>query len=331
MKFTVFGAGSYGTALATVAARAGHDVVIFARNEETCRSIREQHKNPKRLSDHTLHDNISACSDMKEACSGADMIIHAIPAQSTFPFLNAHKDNIPADIPIISTSKGIYTETLELMSAVIPKALNRTQDTMAYLSGPSFAKDIMNNQPIAVVVASHNEELAQKVAEALSHEFFRVYRSDDVMGVEVGGALKNPLAIVSGMIGGMGYGPSTSACVVTRGCSEMTRLAVAMGGRPETLAGLSGMGDLVLTCSSKMSRNYTVGFRMAQGEKLEAIIESMGEVAEGVPTASVIVQLLRRHKLDLPLFTLAQKVLAGEVTIEQCAEIIMARPLKKED
>jgi glycerol-3-phosphate dehydrogenase (NAD+) len=268
---------------------------------------------------------------MKQACEGANLLIHAIPAQNTFDFLTLHRDNIPSNIPLVSTSKGIYTKTLQMMSEVIPEALGRAQP-LAYLSGPSFAKDMMENSgSIAVVVASEDQEIAKFVAESLSSTDFRCYRTDDVIGVEVGGALKNPLAIMSGMLQGSGAGPSTSAAMITRGCEEMRQLAIAMGGRPETLAGLSGIGDLILTASSSLSRNFTVGFRVAKGETLEQIIESMGEVAEGVPTTTIVPQLLEKYNLDLPIFLTTQRVLAGELNFEQAKEAVMNRPLKRED
>lgn len=331
IKVVIFGSGSYGTALATVAARRGHEVVMTTRREELVESVNKEHKNCTRLQDFELLPNITATTDMAAALEGAGMIIHAVPAQNTFDYISTYAHLIPEDVPIVSTSKGIYTETLELMSDVFPRALKRTNQPLAFLSGPSFAKEIMLAHPILVTCASTDEKVASFVAETLSTQIFRIYMTDDVIGVEVGGALKNPLAIVSGLLQGLGYGASTSAALVTRGCSEMKKLAVAMGGRAETLAGLSGVGDLVLTANSKQSRNFTVGFRLAQGESLEAITESMGEVAEGVPTASVAEELMKKYNLNLPIFSTAQKVITGEISHKEAIKLTLDRPLRNED
>lgn len=305
--------------------------MIMTRRQELVESVNNTHINCTRLKEFTLLPNITASMDMAAAMEGCEMIIHSIPAQNTFDYISTYADLIPDNVPIVSTSKGVYTETLELMSDVFPRALKRKNQPMAYLSGPSFAKDIMMSHPILVTCASHDLKLAEHVAKTLSTQIFRIYTCDDVIGVEVGGAMKNPLAIVSGLLQGLGYGASTSAALVTRGCSEMKKLAVAMGGKAETMAGLSGMGDLILTANSKQSRNFTVGFRLAQGEKLEDISESMGEVAEGIPTASVAEKLIQKYNINLPIFSTAQKVISGEISHKEAARMTMDRPIRQED
>ena len=272
LKVTVFGAGSFGTALAVIAARRGHRVTIWARNEEQCAAINETHKNPRRFSDQELPKSITATSSVEDSVKGCDLIIHCVPAQATPSFLRTYRDVIPADVPLVSTSKGILVDTEQLMSEAITevfegrdKAAEVGPQPLAYLSGPSFAAEIMKKHPMAVVVASEDVKIAKFVQRALSSKFFRVYTSSDVIGVEVGGAIKNPLAIGAGMASGLNYGKSTLASLITRGCMEMKRLAVAMGGKPETLAGLSGIGDLMLTATSMQSRNFTLGYRIASG------------------------------------------------------------------
>ncbi|KJE89828.1 glycerol-3-phosphate dehydrogenase [Capsaspora owczarzaki ATCC 30864] len=330
-KVAVFGGGSFGTAMAVAVARNGHRVAILVRDAQVANEINTQHTNSKYIGDLPLPHNVTATTDINEALAGVSFIFHAIPAQTTFDFLEHRKTVIPADVPIISTSKGISTESLKLMSDLIPEALGRTNQPLAYLSGPSFAKEVIQNLPTAVVVASVATEVAQRVQCLMSSTTFRVYTTDDVTGVEVGGALKNPLAIGAGVIHGMGFGNNALAILVTRGCSEMKKLAIQLGGKPETLAGLSGFGDLMLTCHSAMSRNRTVGYRLGKGETLQAILASMAEVAEGVPTAGAVVRLAAREKLDLPIFKAIGDLLDGKLAAMQALEHLMTLPLRAED
>jgi glycerol-3-phosphate dehydrogenase len=334
LTVAVLGAGSFGTALATLAARKGHVVRLYMRNAAQAEAINATRRNPRRFPTHELPAGITAHADVGAACDGAELIIHAVPAQATPAFLRAHRDVIPGDVPIVCTSKGIVADTLQLMSEAIPEALQRPADRpqpVAFLSGPSFAKEIMEGHPMAVVVASRSEAVALLAQTTLSSTKFRVYTTDDVTGVEVGGAIKNPLAIGAGMADGLGFGQSTIASIVTRGMAEMRRLATAMGGRPETLSGLSGVGDLMLTSFSALSRNRTLGFRMAaEGMTLEQAVASLGQVAEGVATARVAAALSRKHGLELPLFSAVHAVLAGKMDCAQAMRRISERPLHAE-
>lgn len=240
LNVTVFGAGSFGTALAVIAARAGHNVTLWCRESTQSDHINQFHRNPKRFQDIDLPHSIRATSDMANAVANTHLILHAIPAQHTPRFLRQYKDIIPRDVILVSTSKGIIVETEQLMSEAIFEALGGRPQPLAYLSGPSFAKEMMQGHPMAVVVASEDVHIAQTVQHRLSSKAFRIYTSTDVVSVEIGGAIKNPLAIGAGMADGLGYGQSTLAGLVTRGCNELMRLSVAMGGKKETLAGLSG-------------------------------------------------------------------------------------------
>ena len=327
----ILGAGSFGTAVATIATRNGHSVVIYCRNAEQVASINEMHRNPRRLSEYELSPLIRATTDFSAAVTGAMLMVHCIPAQMTPAFLSAHAHEIPRDVPLVSTAKGIVVETMELMSEAIPRVLGAPLPPLAYMSGPSFAKEMMLGHPMALVVASDDIEVARGVQRVLGSTFFRLYITTDVVGVEVGGAIKNPLAIGAGMADGLGYGQSTLAALVSRGMGEMAKLAAAMGGRPETLAGLSGVGDLMLTSFSTLSRNRTLGYRMAKdGLTLEEAIASLGQVAEGVATARVAAALCKRHGLDLPIFGAMSEILDGRITPKDALRALMSRPAEGE-
>ncbi|ETO15777.1 hypothetical protein RFI_21587 [Reticulomyxa filosa] len=213
---TVIGGGSYGTALATVVARKGYPVKLYVRDKEQCAHINEVHKNNKRLRSYEIPHNVKAVTDVGEACKGTDLIIHALPAQHTLSFLEMHKKQIPVDVPYVCTAKGIHLETKKLMSELIPEVLGR-KNNLAYLSGPSFAVEMMEKHPMSVVVASEDKACARFVQRVINSMWFRVYITTDVIGVEVGGSLKNPLAIGAGIANGLGYGQSTLAGIVTRG------------------------------------------------------------------------------------------------------------------
>lgn len=318
----ILGAGSYGTAMAFVAGRQGHRVKLWMRNEETARTAQATRFNPKRFQKNKLPDSVAVTSDLKDALNGADIIMHCIPAQHTPGFVRKIASILPAGVPYVSTAKGIHVASHMLMSEAIPDALgeHRNRVPVAYLSGPSFAKEMVMGHPIGVVIASYAKGDGTKppepvtaihVQSVLNSDRFRVYVSDDVIGVEVGGALKNPLAIGAGMASGCGFGQSTVALIVTRGCREMRMLALALGGRPETLAGLSGVGDLMITCFSSLSRNNRCGRALAEGKTVSQIMKEMGEVVEGVPTAAEIVSLAKKHNLRLPIFTAVNDILSG--------------------
>uniref|UniRef100_A0A7S4UAW0 Glycerol-3-phosphate dehydrogenase [NAD(+)] n=1 Tax=Paramoeba aestuarina TaxID=180227 RepID=A0A7S4UAW0_9EUKA len=326
----VFGAGSFGTAMGFALAYNGHNVRLLCRTQEAADSINVNHRNLKYVKDYELPDNMVGCYNIEEALADVDLIVHAVPMQGSFDYLVERKKHIPDHVPIVSVSKGIHSEKLILMNEVFEEALGKDHPT-AYLSGPSFAKEIMQKMVTSVVVASTNPEIAELVQNCFKSSFFRVYVTDDVVGVELGGALKNVFAIGAGMLAGLGFGMNSIAALVTRGCHELRQLVIKVGGRPETLSGLSGIGDLMLTCFGSSSRNRTVGVRLGQGETLQHILDTSLEVAEGVPTTSAALKLLKKHELTLPLMTAIAAVLHGELKPQDALAKMMALPAGHEE
>jgi glycerol-3-phosphate dehydrogenase len=249
MKVVIFGSGSFGTAMATAVARNGHEVVVLSRSEEISVGINEQHRNLKYLTEFDLLPNITSTCDADDALRSCDFMIHSVPVQASMQYLSERRDVIPAHVPIVSTSKGLHSELLLTMNEIIPQALGRDQPC-AFLSGPSFAKEIMRDMPTAVVVASSCDEVSLRVQALFKTERMRVYTCKDVIGVEVGGALKNVFAIACGIAEGCGLGYNTAAALVTRGLSEMRKLALAMGAQEQTLSGLSGQSTFAHLHSS---------------------------------------------------------------------------------
>jgi len=242
----------------------------------------------------------------------------------SFDYLQKLKPIIPIDVPIISSSKGICTQTLKMMNSIIPEALGRIPP-MAFISGPSFAKELLSDMPTGLVVASTSPPLLETTRKLFSSKNIRVYTTEDIIGVEIGGALKNIFAIAAGVCTGMGLGYNSKAMLVTRGCSEMIRIGLKLGARPETLAGLSGIGDLMLTCFGALSRNQAVGFRIGQGEKIKDILDSLPEVAEGVPTTPAAVRLAKSYDLKCPIIEGVEDILKGE-SVKTVLERLLSLP-----
>eukprot|EP00948_MAST-09A_sp_MAST-9A-sp1_P001030 g1030.t1 len=319
-SIAVLGSGSYGTALAYAAVRAGcSSVKIYTRRSEIASSINDSHVNPKRFATVTLPSVITASTDIETVLKDVDLIIHAIPSQATKRFLEENAEKLPENVPYVCTAKGICTQTHMLMSELITEILKQKcpekNVPQVYLSGPSFAKEIIAGHIVGVAIASESPDALQKTQDILGSPTFRIYSTSDVTGVEVGGALKNPLAIGTGMASGLGLGSSTIAMIITRGCREMRILSKRLGGKPETLAGLSGFGDLMLTCTSTLSRNNRLGRRVAQGETVSEIEKSIGEAVEGVATAQEVVSKAEKLGIleDLPLYCTVAAVLRGEL------------------
>ena len=326
-KVAVMGGGSFGTAMATLLARnkADLDVVILVRSEADAESINEDHKNAKYLPKYELPTNIRATTDPAHALPGSDFIVHAVPVQSSKAFLAGGKQHIAPETPLLCLSKGLDRETCEMMSEVIPEGIGRKQP-LAVLSGPTFAVELMQGLPTAIVAASEDKNLAWRVQRLFASTHLRVNTSADVVGVEMSGALKNVLAIAAGMIEGLSLGNNALASVVAQGCAEIRWLASKMGARPETLAGLSGTGDIMLTCFVNLSRNRTVGVRLGKGESLEDILGSMNQVAEGVATAGAVMKLARRYKVSLPVLTAVARILEDDLDPRDAVEEIMNLP-----
>lgn len=329
VKVAVIGAGAFGTAMATLAARNGHEVMWWCRNPEQRDAINATHKNEKAkgVGHLALPESLVAVPTVAEACAGAAIILHALPAQKTPDFIREHRDVIPSEAVFCSTAKGLFLEKKSLLSTAMLEAFGRDQP-LAVLSGPSFAAQIIEAHPTAVVVASKLLYHAVAVQRALSSLTFRVYTSQDMVGVELGGSLKNPLAIGAGMIEGRGMGINTMAAYVTRANRELCMLSIAMGGKAETINGLSGIGDLMLTAFGDLSRNRTCGMRLTKGETIAEITKD--STVEGVPTAEVALHFAHMCNLELPIFSTVAGVINGSVKQEDVPMLLMGRPLGQE-
>jgi glycerol-3-phosphate dehydrogenase (NAD(P)+) len=317
----VIGAGAWGTALASVAARAGRDVVLYARNDEAAIHMKATRENP-RLSGVSLDARIIITSDIAVAAR-ADIILLAVPAQNLREAVTAFSPHLAAATPMIACAKGIERGSHKFMTEIIAEA---APDAMpAILSGPSFASDVARGLPTAVTLAAKDESIASALVQALGSASFRPYHTSDIRGVEIGGAAKNVLAIAAGIVVGKQLGASAQAALTTRGFSELVRLGRACGARSETMSGLSGLGDLILTCSSPQSRNFSLGIALGRGER-----PSQDKLAEGEFTAPVLIELAASKNVDMPVSNAVAAILSGASTIDEAIENLLTRPFKAE-
>jgi glycerol-3-phosphate dehydrogenase (NAD(P)+) len=323
----VIGAGAWGTALAQVAAKGGHRVTLWALEPEVVTSIREKHENTAFLPDVALSPSIS-CTDRLSALCAADAILAVVPAQFMRATLQKMEQYLPAGTPVILCSKGIEQGSLKLMTHVLAETLPGCVG--AVLSGPSFAKDVAIGLPTAVTLACADPQLGAKLVDMLGIATFRPYLASDLIGAEIGGAVKNVLAIACGMAQGQNLGESARAALITRGFAEMTRLGVALGGQAKTLAGLCGLGDLVLTCSSTSSRNFALGLALGQGLSLTQALAGKRSVAEGAATAPALLALAHKEGVSMPICEGVAAILAGRVGVGHAIEALLSRPFKTE-
>ncbi|WP_427452935.1 NAD(P)H-dependent glycerol-3-phosphate dehydrogenase [Litorimonas sp. WD9-15] len=323
----VLGAGSWGTALAQLLASNGHAVTLWMRDAEQAAAINETRQNAKYLPDAPLHENITATAELPNFAA-AKLCLSVIPAQHTRGQLEAFATHIPDGLPVILCSKGIEISTLDFMNEVLAETV--PQASRFVLSGPSFAKDVVAGLPTAVTLAGDDLAAANALAPLIRGLTFRPYTTDDMIGAEIGGAVKNVLAIGCGMLLGMGLGQSAHAALIARGFAEMNRLGAALGAEAETLSGLCGLGDLVLTCSSTQSRNMSCGMSLGQGESLKDILAARNSVTEGVATAPALVRLAEKHNVDMPICVAVNRVLSGDITPAEAMTALLARPLKSE-
>ena len=317
----VIGAGAWGTALAGVAARAGRDVVLYARNAESAAQIAATRANPK-LSGARLNAGVRVTDEIALAAA-ADVILIATPAQNLREAVTAIAPHLAKATPVIACAKGIERGTHKFMTEVIAEAAPDANP--AILSGPSFADDVARGLPTAVTLAATDEALASSLVQALGSSTFRPYHTTDVRGVEIGGAAKNVLAIAAGIVVGRKFGASAQAALTTRGFSELVRLGRACGARTETMSGLSGLGDLILTCSSPQSRNFSLGVALGRGER-----PSRDKLAEGEFTAPVLIELAASKNVDMPVSSAVAAILSGATTIDEAIENLLTRPFKAE-
>ena len=327
-RIAILGAGSWGTALAVHCSRVGHDLTFWGRDASLMDDIVRTRENARYLPGISIDRRVRATAALDEALSEATVVIAALPSHGMRHVLRQACRAIPKDAVVLSAAKGLETETLARMSHVIVDEVPGRP--VAVLSGPSFAVEVARGKPTAVVVASSDPAAAARVQELLRGPSFRLYASDDVTGVEFGGALKNVIAIAAGVVEGLGIGHNAMAALITRGLVEMSRLACAEGSRSDTLAGLSGLGDLVLTCTGDLSRNRHVGIELGRGRRLDDILGGMRMVAEGVRTTGAALALGARHGVELPLAAQMEAVLDGRATARDAVEQLMLRPQRSE-
>ena len=326
-KAGVIGGGAWGTALAQVCARAGLETTIWAREADVVASINTSHENTSFLAGIDLDPGIRATGDFADL-AGSDLVLAVAPAQHLRATLAAFAPHARDGLQILLCAKGIEQGSLKLMTEVLAETIPQARP--AVLSGPSFAGEVARGLPTAVTLACADEGCAQDLGEAIATPTFRPYFSADMIGAEAGGAVKNVLAIACGIVEGRGLGRSAHAALITRGFAELTRLAVALGGEAETVAGLCGLGDLVLTCSSPQSRNMSVGLALGRGQTLEDALAGKLSVAEGVASAPAVRQLAKRLGVDTPICEATAAILAGEVGVDEAIRGLLARPLREE-
>ena len=331
MKCAVVGAGSWGTALAIQLARLGHAVSMWDRNAERAAAHEAARENSRYLPGIPFPATLGVTADLRRALQGAELVVAVVPSQTMRGVMAAVGDAIEDEAVVCCASKGIETGSLQTMDEVLREVLpERLHGRVCALSGPSFAKELAQGLPTAVVVAAHHDSVSHVVAEAFHGSVLRVYTSDDLVGVEIGGALKNPLAIACGISDGLGLGLNARAAIITRGLAEITRLAVARGANPLTMMGLAGMGDLVLTCTGNLSRNRRVGLALGQGRTLQDILDELGQVAEGVVTARSATDLGRATGVELPIIETVCAVLHEDKPAREGLADLMGRARRAE-
>ena len=328
-SIAILGAGGWGTALAVHLARVGHDVRLWARDEQLVEEMRARRINSRYLPDLDLPDRVTPESRYEAALDGARLVVFAVPSHGLRAIASAAAGAIPRDAVVVSATKGLENETLRRMSTVLEEEIG-SDIPVVVLSGPSFASEVGRSLPTAVLSASRSATAAAYVQDCFKGPAFRIYVSDDVAGVEIGGATKNVIAIAAGAVEGLGLGHNAMAALITRGLAEISRLAEAEGGRRETVAGLSGLGDLVLTSTGHLSRNRHVGCELGRGRSLNDILGSMRTVAEGVRTTAAALALGQRHGLELPITAEMAAVLEGRRQPAEAVDALMGRRQRAE-
>ncbi len=327
----VIGAGSWGTALAKQLADQGHRVSFWSRTAAHAEAIEADRSNEKYLPGFSLPPTLTATSDLEGALYAKDLVVWVVPSHGVREVLDRARSALPPGAAHCAAIKGIENGTLALVSQIFEERFPPEQrDAVTFLGGPSFAREVAAKTPTAVCVGGKSEEATVRVQEAFNTDSFRVYTTEDVVGVELGGALKNVVAIAAGASDGLGFGSNTRAALITRGLHEISRLAVKLGANPLTIAGLGGMGDLVLTCTGSLSRNRTVGLKLGEGKQLEQILAEMNMVAEGVKTAKSASELATREGVDMPIVSEVYRVLYEQKSPRQAVIDLMTRPLKHE-
>ncbi|HEX3004701.1 MAG TPA: NAD(P)H-dependent glycerol-3-phosphate dehydrogenase [Angustibacter sp.] len=329
-RCAVMGAGSWGTAFAMILADAGNDVTMWARRPEQAEQIRDRHRNPDYLSDVELPPSVTATADAREALDGADVVVLAVPSQHLRENLSGWVHDIPREAPVVSLMKGVELGTTQRMSQVIHEAGHIAPDRVVVVSGPNLAPEIAERQPAASVVACVDHDTADRVAHTCATSYFRPYTGTDVVGTELGGAVKNVIALAVGMAAGMGFGDNTKATIVTRGLAEMARLGEALGADPTTFAGLAGVGDLIATCLSPLSRNRTFGENLGRGMSVDEVIAATRQTAEGVKSCQSILDLAYANGVDMPITEGVVAVVHHGLSPQEMGRRLLSRARKPE-
>lgn len=331
MRVAVLGAGSWGTTFAKVLADAGRSVVLWARRLEVADAVRRARQNPDYLPGVRLPDTLECTADAGDAVAGADAVVLAMPSQSVRTNLRMWRGELPPGCTVLSLAKGVELGTLKRISEVITEAGGVPAERVAVLSGPNLAREIAAEQPTATVVACADHERAVALQQACGTGYFRPYTNTDVVGCELAGACKNVIALACGIAAGKGYGANTMASLITRGLAETTRLGTTLGADPMTFAGLAGLGDLVATCTSPLSRNRSLGERVGRGETLaQAVSAGQGQIAEGVTSCASIRELAAKHGVDMPITDVVYRVCHEDLTPDQMAAELLGREHKPE-
>ncbi len=329
MKMTIIGAGAWGTALAIHFALHGHQVAMWARNREQMLSMQHDRENKRYLPGYALPENLSVHAELSEALADSGLVLVVTSVAGLRDSIELVKQHGAGHLPVLTACKGFELDT-GLMTFQVVKQVLPDNDKIGVLSGPSFAQELAKQLPCAVVLASENEEWIKQLVHDLNSNVMRLYANDDVIGVAVGGAVKNVMAIATGLSDGLDYGLNARAALVTRGLAEITRLAVAMGAQPKTMMGLAGIGDLILTCTGALSRNRKVGLGLAEGKELHQVLREIGHVAEGVPTIDEVFEAACRYQIDMPITQILYQLVRKELPVEEVMERLMMREAKAE-
>ncbi|HCP15591.1 MAG TPA: NAD(P)H-dependent glycerol-3-phosphate dehydrogenase [Peptococcaceae bacterium] len=329
-KVSVLGAGSWGTALAITAARNGHQVTLWGRSDEKLRGIQETRENKYYLPDVLLPDNILATSSLEKTVKEADAILLVVPSTQIRSICRQIRPYLQKGQLIINTAKGIEVETLERLSVVIEEELAGIEHEFCFLSGPSHAEEVGRGMPTAIVASSHNRMAAAHTQDLLMSTVFRIYTNTDLLGVELAAALKNAIALGIGIAIGLGYGDNTMAALITRGLAEVSRMGIAAGADPATFAGLAGVGDLIVTCASKHSRNRKAGVLLGQGHKLDQVLQEVGMVVEGIRATEAAEAMSRKYNVPMPICHEIYQILFQDKPAQEAVGALMGRSKKDE-
>ncbi|MDU0435921.1 NAD(P)H-dependent glycerol-3-phosphate dehydrogenase [Staphylococcus haemolyticus] len=330
-KITVFGMGSFGTALANVLAENGHTVLMWGKNEDSVKELNDHHQNKRYLKDVVLNSSIKATSDIKEAVNFTDIYLMALPTKAMREVTSEIDNLIDTKKTFIHVAKGIENDTFKRVSEMLEDSISEEHNGgIGVLSGPSHAEEVVIKQPTTVAASSKDEKVSKLIQDLFMNDYLRVYTNNDLVGVELGGALKNIIAVASGIVAGMGYGDNAKAALMTRGLAEISRLGEKLGADPMTFLGLGGIGDLIVTCTSTHSRNYTLGFKLGQGQTMDEALNEMNMVVEGIYTTNSVYHLAKQQNVDMPITNALYKVLFEDNPVKDSVKDLMGRDKKSE-